>query len=119
MNRMMLCGILMVGSISLSAGEPLSIRVSPAVSFAPAVVRIQATIDADADNRAVEMTADSGNFYRSSRIPPEGNRAARTNIVEFPGLPGGEYQITVTLFGSDGQPRGRVKQTVNVVARGH
>jgi hypothetical protein len=119
MKRVMLCGILMAGSMSLSAGEPLRIRVSPAVSFAPAFVRIQATIDQDADNRAFEITADSGDFYRSSRVQLEGDNAARTNVFEFPGLPSGEYEITATLFGSDGKPRTQVKQTVNVVARGH
>ncbi len=119
MRRAALCGILMFGSMSLSAGGPLRIRVSPAVSFAPAFVRIQATIDQDADNRAVEITADSGDFYRSSRVQLEGDRAARTNIFEFPGLPSGEYEITATLFGSDGKPRGQMRQTVNVVTRGH
>jgi hypothetical protein len=119
MRRTVLCGILIAGSLSLSAGGPLKMKVSPAVSFAPAFVRIQATIDADTDNRAVEITADSGDFYRSSRIQLEGDRAARTNIFEFHGLPEGEYEVTATLFGSDGTPRGQVKQTVTVVARGH
>jgi hypothetical protein len=109
----------MVGAVTLSAGEPLKIKVSPAMSFAPAFVRIQATIDVDADNRAVEITADSGDFYRSSRIQLEGDRAARTNIFEFPGLPSGEYEVTATLFGADGRPRGQVRQTINVVAHGH
>jgi hypothetical protein len=119
MKRVMLCGILMAGSMTLSGSEPLKIRVSPSVSFAPAFVRVQATIAIDADNRAVEITADSGDFYRSSRIQVEGDRAARTNIFDFPGLPSGEYEVTATLFGSDGQPRGQVRQTINVVARGH
>jgi len=108
-----------VVSMSLSASEPMKIRVSPSVSFAPAVVRVQATIELDADNRAVEITADSGEFYRSSRIQLEGDRAARTNIFEFPGLPAGDYEVTATVFGSDGRPRGRVRQTVTVVGRGH
>lgn len=119
MKRAILCGILMAGSMSLRAGELLTIKVSPSISFAPAFVRVQATIEADAANRAVEIIADSGDFYRSSRIPLEGDRAARTNIFEFPGLPSGEYEVTATVFGSDGRPRGRVRQTVNVVARGH
>lgn len=119
MRRAILCGVLMFGSLSLGASEPLTIKVTPPVSFAPAVVRIQATINGDADNRAVEITADSGDFYRSSTIQLEGDKAARTNTVEFPGLPEGEYQVTATLFGSDGKSRGQVRQTVNVVGRGH
>lgn len=119
MKRAVLCGILTVASISLTAGEPLKLKVSPLVSFAPAFVRIQATIETDPDNRAVEITADSDDFYRSSRIQLEGDKAARTNIFEFPGLPEGRYKVTATLFGSYGRPRGHVRQTVDVVSRGH
>lgn len=119
MKRAVLCGILMVASISLDASEPLRIRVSPAVSFAPACVRIHTTIEADQNNRAVEIAANSEDFYRSSRIQLEGDKAARTNIFEFPGLPEGEYEVTATLFGSDGRPRGQVRQTVSVVSHRH
>ncbi|MBI3493681.1 MAG: hypothetical protein HY047_18185 [Acidobacteria bacterium] len=118
-SRAVLCGILMLPSLSLGASEPLKIRVSPAVSFAPAFVRIQTTIEADADNRFVEITADSEGFFRSSRIQLEGDKAARTNIIEFPNLPEGAYEVTATLFGSDGRPRGHVRQALDVVSRGH
>ena len=114
-------GILMLTATTIpsSAGEPLRMKVSPAVSFAPAFVRVQTTIELNAYNRAVEITAQSEDFYRSSTIPLEGDQAARTNIFEFPSLPQGTYVVTATLFGSDGRPRGRVRQTLNVVSRGH
>jgi hypothetical protein len=119
-SRWCVLGLLtLFAALPLQAGQPLTLSVSPAVSFAPAILRIQATIEADTDNRAVEFTADSPDFFRSSRLPLEGDAAARTNRIEFPGLPEGDYEVTATLFGSDGQPRGQEHRSIRVVARGH
>lgn len=119
MKRAVLFVILMTASLSLSAGEPVTIRVSPAVTFAPACVRVQTTIEASADNRFIEIAAESEDFFRSSRIQLDGDRAARTNTFEFPNLPEGAYDVSATLFGSDGQPRGKGYQKLTVVTRGH
>jgi hypothetical protein len=109
----------MMVTLPLSASEPVTLKVSPATSFAPAFVRVQATIELNASNRAVEIVAQSPDFYRSSTIQLEGDRAARTNMFEFQSLPEGEYDVTATVFGSDGQPRARTHKTVIVVGRGH
>jgi hypothetical protein len=100
------------------AGEPIAIRVSPAVSFAPANLVVQTTIEADAGNRAVEIVAESDDFYRSSQIQLEGEKAPRTNRFEFRSLPPGTYEVRARLIGADGQPRGNVRQQVNVIANG-
>jgi len=100
------------------AGEPISMRVSPAVAFAPANLVVRATIEADADNRAVEIVAESADFYRSSQIQLEGDKAPRTNRFEFRSLPPGTYEVRARLIGADGQPRGHVRQQVNVIANG-
>src|SRR6185295_12070508 len=42
----------------LSAKEPVSIRVSPAVSFAPANLIVRTRLEPDADNRVLEIVAD-------------------------------------------------------------
>jgi len=65
-------------TLPLGAGEPITMKVSPAVAFAPANLVVRATIPSDADNRAVEIAAESPNFYRSSEIELEGDKAART-----------------------------------------
>jgi hypothetical protein len=117
--RAVLFGILMLTStLPLGAGQRLTLKVSPAVSFAPANLIVRATIVADADNRAVEIVAESDDFYRSSQIQLEGDRAARTNMFEFRSLPPGTYEVRANLVGADGQSRALVRQQINVFASG-
>jgi hypothetical protein len=117
--RAALFGVLMLTSaLPLGAGQRLTLKVSPAVSFAPANLVVRATIVADADNRAVEIVAESDDFYRSSQIQLEGDRAARTNMFEFRSLPPGTYEVRANLVGADGQSRAMVRQQINVFASG-
>jgi hypothetical protein len=117
--RVALFGILMVtGTLRLGAGERIMLKVSPAVAFAPANLVVRATIPADADNRAIEVVAESDDFYRSSEIQLEGDRAARTNIIEFRSLPPGSYEVRATLVGANGQSRAMIRRQVNVIASG-
>jgi hypothetical protein len=117
--RMVLVGILMAtAALPLGAGEPITMRVSPAVAFAPANLVVRATIETDAQNRAVVVTADSADFYRASEMPLDGEQAPRTNTFEFRSLPPGTYEVRATLIGSSGRPRGMVRQSVNVMASG-
>jgi hypothetical protein len=117
--RVVLFGILMlVGTLRLGAGERIMLKVSPAVAFAPANLVVRATIPADADNRAVEIVAESEDFYRSSQIQLEGERAARTSMFEFRSLPPGTYEVRANLLGADGRSRSMIRQHVNVLASG-
>jgi hypothetical protein len=109
---------MLTSALPLGAGQRLTLKVSPAVSFAPANLIVRATIVADADNRAVEIVAESADFYRSSQIQLEGDRAARTNMFEFRSLPPGTYEVRANLVGADGQSRAIVRQQVNVFASG-
>ena len=102
----------------LGAGERLTLRVSPAVSFAPANLVVRATIQAAAENRAVEVVAESSEFYRSSEIELDGENAPRTNLFEFRSLPSGTYEVRVTLRGGDGRSLANVRQQVNVIEAG-
>jgi len=117
--RTVLFGIvLLAGWQSLGAGERLTLKVSPAVSFAPANLVVRTTILADADNRAVEIVAESDDFYRSSQVQLEGERAARTTTFEFRSLPPGTYEVRANLLGADGRSRAMSRQQVNVIANG-
>jgi hypothetical protein len=114
-----LLGMLMVtAALPLGAGEKMTMKVSPAVAFAPANLIVRATILADADNRAVEIVAESDDFYRSSMIQLEGDHAARTSMFEFRSLPPGTYEVRANLFGTDGQQRATSRQQINVIASG-
>jgi hypothetical protein len=117
--RVALFGILMLtGTLRLGAGERMMLKVSPAVAFAPANLVVRATIPVDADNRAVEIVAESEDFYRSSQIQLEGERAARTSMFEFRSLPPGTYEVRANLLGADGRSRSMIRQHVNVLASG-
>jgi len=101
--------------VRLGAGEPLIVSVHPAVSMAPANVKVETRIEADAANRAIEISADSQNFYRSSIIPLDGASAPRINVFEFRGLPGGKYEVTAALIGDDGRRRWYQRQSFNII----
>jgi hypothetical protein len=88
------------------------------VSFAPANLIVRAMILQNPDNRAVEVVAESPDFYRSSEVELDGENAPRTNTFEFRSLPSGTYEVKATLIGSDGQARAQARQQVNVIANG-
>jgi hypothetical protein len=120
MLKMVFLGVLVAAStMPVVAGERerMTIRVSPAVSFAPANLVVRATIAADPDNRTVEIVAESSEFYRSSEIQLDGDRAPRTSVFEFRSLPPGTYEVKATLRGPSGE-RAAVRQQVNVMASG-
>ncbi len=109
---------MLITTLPLGAGERMTLKVSPAVAFAPANLIVRAMILADADNRAVEIVAESPDFYRSSEIQLEGEKAPRVNTFEFRSLPPGTYDVRANLFGANGQSRATIRQEVNVIATG-
>jgi hypothetical protein len=108
--------LMLIGAVSMRAGERITIKVSPVVAFAPANLVVRATIPADADNRAVQIVAESDNFYRSSERQLEGEKAPRTTTFELRSLPSGTYLVSANLMGADGRSRGIIRQQVNVMA---
>ena len=96
----------------------MTLKVSPAVAFAPANLIVRAMVVADADNRAVEIIAESEDFYRSSMIQLEGDKAARTSQFEFRSLPPGTYEVRANLIGANGAARASIRQQINVIASG-
>jgi len=115
--RLVLCGLLMA-TVPVCARDPLTVRVSPAVCFAPANLVVRTTIEADSTNRSIEIVAESPDFYRSSQIELDGDKAPRTTTFEFRSLPSGTYEVKATLTGRDGKPRAFVSKEVNVIAGG-
>ncbi len=115
--RVVLCALL-ISVAPVRAREPLLVRISPAVCFAPANLIVQATIEADSGNRAVEIVAESPDFYRSSEVQLDGDNAPRTTMFEFRSLPSGTYEVKATLIGANGKPRAYVHHEVNVIASG-
>jgi hypothetical protein len=69
--------LLLVGSAGggLGAGERLTMVVTPSKSMAPATIRVRVGVEPAADNRVLNVIADSGAYYRSSEIQLDGERA--------------------------------------------
>jgi hypothetical protein len=111
-----LCGCLVGTVMPLDGGEPLSVRVSPAVAAEPAIVRVVAVVEADDRNRSLEITAESDRYLRSSQIQLEGHDARRVWDFEFRDVPRGNYQVTAILTGTGGR-RAAVTRVVMVVSR--
>jgi hypothetical protein len=110
------CGLLLTAALTVNAGERLTIAVSPLQSFAPTTLMVRIHVAPDVDNRALEVTAESGEYFRSSLIQLEGKDAPRTIAVELRGLPGGDYQVRGTLIDTAGRPRASVHQQAIVLA---
>jgi hypothetical protein len=109
--------LLLVGSTGggLGAGERLTMVVTPSKSMAPATIRVRVGVEPDADNRVLNVIADSGAYYRSSEIQLDGDRAPRLLVVEFPSLPGGSYTVQGMLRDENGRRSASVIQEIRVV----
>jgi hypothetical protein len=116
--RTLVFGFLILIASPIGAGERLALRVSPAVAFAPANLIVRTTVEADVANRGMEVAAESRDFYRSSTIQLDGDKAPRTTQFEFRSLPPGTYSVRAILLGSDGHTRAAVRQEVNVITSG-
>jgi hypothetical protein len=100
---------------SMHGAERVSIRVSPGVSLAPAEVTINAIVEPDAANRAIDVVVDSGGYFRRSEAELDGDRAARANQFRFAGLPAGVYEIRVTVKGTSGRQLGSAVAEIRVL----
>ena len=115
--RAALLGILMlITTLPTGARDRIAIIVSPTVAFAPANLIVRTMIEVDPENRAVTLIAESDDFYRSSEIPLEGDKAPRTTTFEFHSLPPGIYEVRATLTGAGGEHRGSVRRSVNIMS---
>jgi hypothetical protein len=99
-------------ALSVNANEPLTMDVSPARSFAPTTLTIRVRVEPDAGNRALEVVAESGEYYRSSRIQLDGVDAPPTISLEMRDLPGGDYEVRGVLINSAGRERSVRKQVI-------
>jgi len=105
-------------TVPASASEKLSMRVSPSVAFAPSNLVVRAIVSQDAANRAIAVIAESADFYRSSEMQLDGDKAPRTSVFEFRSLPSGSYQVSAVLIGPKGEQRALARAQVDVMTAG-
>jgi hypothetical protein len=108
--------VLAFTTVSASGSEQLRLVVSPAQSFAPSNLHIRAHVVPHAENRTLTVLAESEDFYRSSEISLEGDRAPTAITVEFRGLPGGDYLVSGKVTDSAGRQRAIVERQVRVLS---
>jgi hypothetical protein len=101
-----------------AAESRLRIEVTPRISQAPAQVRIRAIVTPSVENRGLRVVADSGEFFRSSYLPLDGADAAPVTDTNFKNLPGGEYEVSVTLVDSQGHATIVDRRTIMVTTAG-
>jgi hypothetical protein len=116
--HMILCGILILTTGPLGADQRLTLKVSPAVAFAPANLIVRTMVEADERNRAIAIVAESPDFYRASEVQLDGDQAPRTTTFELRSLPSGTYRITATLLDAQKKPLTNVHTEMNVLANG-
>jgi hypothetical protein len=106
---------ILTAAAPMRASDRLVLKVSPVVSYAPANLVVRATVEANTDNRSIEIVAESADFYRSSEMSLDGDRAPRTTMFEFRSLPIGDYQVRAILRGVSGKELASIQSQINVV----
>ena len=106
-TRVTLAALTIIGMLGASgttdANEKLALRVTPNVSSAPSTVIVRATVARNSENRWLVIEADSGEFFRSSEIQLDGDRAPIVTEIRLPNLPGGEYTVVAVLRNNMGE----------------
>jgi hypothetical protein len=110
--------VVLILAVPIGAADRLAMRVSPAVAFAPANLVVKTMVEANKENRSIEISAESDEFYRSSEIQLDGDKAPRTTLFRFPSLPGGSYVVRAVLRGAGGHTIAYSETNMNVVAGG-
>jgi hypothetical protein len=77
--------------------------------------RFRVRIEPSAENRWLEVIADSDGFLSQQRDPAGGDRAPATIYFEFPGVPEGEYDIVGIVKDAAGHERSSVRDQVRVL----
>lgn len=115
MKTLVLSAVILSNAFAADAGQRVSVRVAPSLAHAPADIIIYVTVERNADNRLLTVSAESSEFFRSSEVPLEGEDSARVLILHFVQLPSGTYNVIVDVKGTNGRTRERARCEVTVI----
>lgn len=113
--RILTCGMFVLFAMLLDGNDLLTMQVTPSVAIAPAHLVVRTIIQANQANRAIEISVESEDFYRSSEIPLDGDNAPKKSQFEFRSVPVGQYVIRAVLKGSNEETLATVRRQVDVV----
>ena len=117
-TRVLLTAAIVVAASTASGRARLELRARPAFAFAPSDVQMEFRISPDAANRALDVSAESDEFFRSSLVELEGERAPKVVTIHYHGLPAGDYNLRGALLNNDGRELAVVEKQVTVMATG-
>ena len=94
--------LLLAGRATTS--DVVSVSAFPGVAQEPAWITVRVFVEPDPENRALEVIAESENFFSKSRLQLNGERTARTRVFEYRDLLAGDYDIRAVLIDQGGDP---------------
>jgi hypothetical protein len=107
-------GLLSATVSYVAAADAVSVSVSPSVAQEPAQITVRVTVEPNPDNRALEVIAESTDFFRKSHRQLDGDRASRISFFEYRGLPAGDYDVRVQLIDQEGSPQAVANAKVTI-----
>jgi hypothetical protein len=113
-----LCVCVLLLPLHGESSQPVKIKISPKVVFAPADLRVSASVESNASNRSLEIVAESAEFYMSSQVELDGDHAPRTRDIVLRRLPAGQYTLMAIVRDASAKAVGGTRATVTVL-NGH
>jgi hypothetical protein len=105
MKRAVLMALVLAPAWLQAAGSDLKVRVSPQRGLAPADISVTIALDANDDDRLLEIVVESAEFYQASAIDLDGAKGPHVRDVRFRQLPVGDYEIRVMVSDAEGHER--------------
>ena len=99
------------------ANQPIAVRVTPHISLEPATLNIDLIVERNSNNRALQLSVESENYYRSSLVQLDGDDAPRVTTMRYGSVPAGSYEVKATLLGPDEKTRAMTTQYIEVFGR--
>jgi hypothetical protein len=108
--------VVTLAPVSGHADAAIALQVSPRVASEPATLMIRATVERHADNRGLDVRVLSSGYCRSSFVQLDGLDAPRTTTITYLEIPGGTYEVQMTVLGPGGKPRATTSQEIKILS---
>ena len=93
--------VVLIGGTFLSAEDPISMTVRPAVASTSTATQIRVMVPRSERNRALRWEVDGADYFRSSTMDLNGAKAPVTFVFVVKNLPEGEVEIRAIVRRND------------------